>query len=208
MSGMLTPLRSERWSPTSTVVTTRALVALVTRRRTRPSSSSSRWPDFEGGKDFRVGQFHPRRVAGVGIGIEDEGLAERQVDGLFGEHADAQLRPLQVDEDADRVVFLGLHLADGRRQLAHELVIAMAHIDAEDIRTGPEKLGDRRPVGRGRTEGGKDLGPPCTPHVSRWFPAGRARSAGPSSSSVRRCRLRRIPSSRSHAPRNPQCRGS
>ena len=44
VSGTLTPLRSDRAVPTSTVVTTRCGSASTTRRRTLPSSSSSRWP--------------------------------------------------------------------------------------------------------------------------------------------------------------------
>ena len=103
MSGMLTPLRSERWSPTSTVVTHARLGRLGDAQAHAAVVEQQPVAGFEGGEDFRMGQLDARRVAGLGIGIEDEGLAERQVDGLVGEHADAQLRPLQVDEDADRV---------------------------------------------------------------------------------------------------------
>ncbi len=99
---------------------------------------------FQRGKHFRMGQLDARRVARFGVGIEHEGLTDRQVDGLVGELADAQFRPLQIDENADRVAFLGLNLADGGHQPAHEVVVGMAHIDAEDIRTGPEQVRDRR----------------------------------------------------------------
>ena len=125
---------------------------------------------FESGKHFRVGQLDAGRVAGVGIVIEHEALADHQVDGLVGEHADPELRSLQVDENADRVAFLGLDLADGRHQLAHELVIAVAHVDAEDIRARPEELLDHRLFGRCRPQRCENLGSSRPPHVSRSVP--------------------------------------
>ncbi len=175
VSGMLTPLRSERWSPTSTMVTTAILGRLGDAQAHAAIVEQQPVADFERREDFRMGQLDARRIAGLGRAVEDEALAERQVDGRLGEGADAQLGSLQVDEDADRVAFLGLDRADGRHQLAHEVVAGVAHVDAEHVRARAEQLRDHRLVGRGGSEGGEDLGPPRPPHVSRPLPADRAR---------------------------------
>ena len=148
-SGTLTPLRSESWSPTSTVVTARVLVALVDAQAHLAVVEQQPVAGLERGEDFRMGQLDARRVAGRRV-VESrtKRLADGQLDRLVGEGADAQLRPLQVDEDADRAADLGLDLADGRHQLAHEVVVGVAHVDAEDVRTRPEEASRSSPCRR------------------------------------------------------------
>ena len=68
-------------------------------------------------------------------------------DRVLAEGADAQLRSLQIDQDADRPAVLGLDLADQADELAHALVARMAHVDAEDVGAGLEQRGDHVPAG-------------------------------------------------------------
>ena len=64
-------------------------------------------------------QIDARRVAGLRIVVEREGLAERQLLLAVGEFADAQLRSLQVGEDADRPADRFLDGADAADQRPH-----------------------------------------------------------------------------------------
>ena len=80
------------------------------------------------------------------------------------ERAEPQLRALQIDQDADRPVILGLDLADARHQLAHPVVIGVAHIDAEDVGAGLEQPADDGAISGGRTERGDDFGAPLPSH--------------------------------------------
>ena len=59
-----------------------------------------------------------------------------------GEGAEPQLRPLQVDQNADRAIVFGFDRADRSDQLAHPLVIGVAHIDAKHVGAGLEQLAD------------------------------------------------------------------
>ena len=115
-------------------------------------------------EDLRVGQLDALGVARRRVGIEDEGLAGRQRDRAVGEGADAELRALQVDEDADRPLGIGLDLADCRHQAAEHVVVGVAHVDAEDVGAGPEEAADLRLVGGRRTEGREDLDLARPPH--------------------------------------------
>ena len=119
------------------------------------------------GDDFRVRQVHALGIAGRRIGVEHEAFALRQRRGTGGEAADAQLRPLQIDQDADRPIVLGLDRADRRHQFAHARMRGVAHVDAEDVGARAEQISDRSLVGGRRTEGGDDLRPAQTSHQLR-----------------------------------------
>ncbi len=86
--------------------------------------------------------------------VEREGLAGRQRNFRVGEFADAQLRALNVGEDADRPAHALLDAADARNQRAHHVMAGMAHVDAEKVRTGQEKLFDHGLFRRSGAEGG------------------------------------------------------
>ncbi len=63
-------------------------------------------------EDFGMRQEHAGGVAGLVAVVEREGLAGRQVDLAIGELADAQLRALQVGQNADRPAGARLDGAD------------------------------------------------------------------------------------------------
>ena len=100
----------------------------------------------DSGEDFGMRQVHTRRVAGGGIGIEGEGLALDQCHRVGGEAADAQLRALEIDQNADRPAVLGFDRTARRDQLAHPLVRRVTHVDAEDVGAGLEQAGDHASV--------------------------------------------------------------
>ena len=92
-------------------------------------------------------QMHARRVAERRIVVQREDLAWAQRDAAFGELADAQLRPLQVGEYADRPAELFLDLAYTADQCLHRGMVGVAHVDAEDVGACLEQLPDRLLVG-------------------------------------------------------------
>ena len=99
---------------------------------------------FDGFQNFWMRQVNARGVAGGRVIVEREGLSRLKFDCAVGEGADAQLRALKVGQNADRAPNLLFHIADARYQRAHQLVIGMAHIDAEDIGAGFEQFTDFR----------------------------------------------------------------
>ena len=104
VSGRLTPFLLETRPATSTMVEARAGSASATRSITLPSSISTRWP---GASDVRIsgcGSCTRAASPGVGIAVEHEDVALVQLRPAVGEHAEPQLRPLQIDENADRPV--------------------------------------------------------------------------------------------------------
>ena len=114
-------------------------------------------PLRERAQDFRMRQIDARLPAGRGVAVKDEGLAALQVGGAAGERAEPELRPLQVDKDADRAAGLFLHIADHRDPLPHHVMRSVAHVDAEDVRAGGEQRRDGLSVGRSGPEGGDDF---------------------------------------------------
>src|SRR5581483_1004329 len=84
--------------------------------------------------------------------------------------AEPELRPLQVDEDADRSALFRLDGADRRHQLAHPVMRGVTHVDAEDVDSRLEKPRDGGAVGGSRSECRDDLGAALTSHLV--FPAG------------------------------------
>src|SRR6185437_4019885 len=122
-----------------------------------------------------VRQVHARGVARRRIGIEDEILAAVDFGPVVLEAAEPELRPLQIDENADRPIAFRFNLADRRHQLTHLLVRGVTHIDAEDVRAGLEQAANDDAARRSRPERRHDLGAPPTPHLP-WLPGA---SGGP-----------------------------
>src|SRR6185295_9972111 len=108
-------------------------------------------------QDLGMGHADALLIAEPWIEVDDEGVAVLELDAAAGEDADPQLGPLQVGEDADRPPDIGFDLADDGDQLPQIIVARMAHVDAEEIRTGAVELGDRGLVGGGGAEGGENL---------------------------------------------------
>ena len=142
VSGRLTPLRSESLPPTSTRVTMRFGIRLGDGEPDLAVVDQQRVARLDGGEDFRMRQVHARGVAGRCVGVEHEGVAGFHRHRAAGERADPQLRPLQIDQDADRPAGVALDRADHAHQLAHALLAGVAHVDAEDVGAGLEQLRD------------------------------------------------------------------
>jgi hypothetical protein len=113
---------------------------------------------LQGREDLRMRQAHASLVAWRGIEVQTEGGARLQPDRAGGEGADTQLRPLQVEQHADRPAGLALHLADEVQPLAMLGVGTVAEVQAEHIRTGIEQRADGGEIRAGRAERGDDLG--------------------------------------------------
>ena len=104
-------------------------------------------PLLERGKDFRMGQVDPLRVAWLLVGIEHERRAFAQLDTAVLERIQPELRALQVDEDADRPIQLLLDRADRFHVAAHRFVRRVAHVDAENVGAGDEQTLDGGLIG-------------------------------------------------------------
>ena len=143
-----------------------------------PSSISSASPGLIAAKISAMRQMHAGGVAGRGIGVEDELLALVEVGRVVLERAEPQLRPLQIDQDADRPAILGFDRADRRHELAHPVVAGVAHVDAKDVGAGREQAADHAPVAGRRPERRYDFGPPLPPHRPLLPGAGRAHRCG------------------------------
>ena len=108
-------------------------------------------------EDLPVGEVRAGGVAGGGIEVEAEGAAHDELLRAVGEGADAQLRPLEVGEDADGRAELDLDLADDPVAGGDVLVGAMAHVEAEDIGARLVQGADHLLGGGGGAERGHDL---------------------------------------------------
>ena len=75
----------------------------------------------------------------------------------FGKAANAQLRPLQVHEDTQRVVQLLLDFADPLVAQGVVGMLAMAEVEAEDVHPGFDQLADIVDAVDRRAKGGEDL---------------------------------------------------
>ena len=109
------------------------------------------------GQDFRMGEVDARLPSRRRVRVEREGVAVAQLNAAAVEFADAQLRSLQVNENADRPPDFLLERADHRDAFAHRVMRGVAHVDPEDVGAGGEKRGKRLAVLRGRAEGRDDL---------------------------------------------------
>ena len=87
-------------------------------------------------------------MASPGVGSESRTKVwpGRQRHGAVGEGADAELRSLQVGENADRSADVDLDFADDADQPTQHVVVGMAHVDAEEVGPGAEEVGDSRLV--------------------------------------------------------------
>ncbi len=78
-------------------------------------------------------------VAGALVVVERESGAVLQQYPLAGELADPQLRPLQVDENADRPPVLFLDRPHRGDVATHEIVRRVAHVDTENVGASDEQ---------------------------------------------------------------------
>ena len=85
-----------------------------------------------------------RRVTRRWIGVEDQILAGIDLRPIILEIAEPQFRSLQIDQDADRPLVIGLDVADRLHELAHLVVARVTHVDAEDVGAGLEQPLDHR----------------------------------------------------------------
>src|SRR5690606_37545588 len=89
---------------------------------------------------------------------EDELRTDRELDLVFLETADAYLRPLQIDQYADRAS----RFARERTHHLHPLLMlargAVRKIEPHDIHAGIDHVGDGRRITRCGAKGGDDLG--------------------------------------------------
>ena len=115
-------------------------------------------------ENLGVRQVHLPEAAERLAADEADDVPFRDADGAGFEFADAELGPLQIDEDADRAGELGFDLADDGVCVANHLGRGVTHIDAEHVRSGLEQRADLFFVVGGRTERGDDLDPAVAPH--------------------------------------------
>src|SRR6266851_2475631 len=115
-------------------------------------------------QNFRVRELDAGVVAGSLVGIQDKTFTVVELDRAFGERPQPKLRPLKIDQNADRPAIAGLDVANGLDQLAHLVVRGMAHIDAEDVGARLEQAPNHRAVGGCRAKRCKDLDPAQTSH--------------------------------------------
>lgn len=90
--------------------------------------------------------------------IEHEGRVAGEGDAAVLELADADLRPLQVGEDADRTAGARRGVADGVGARDVFLGLAVGEVHAHDVHAGVRHAFQGAEVGRGGAEGGDDLG--------------------------------------------------
>ena len=99
-----------------------------------------------------MGQMDAGLIAGCRIIVERKRLARNQINRAVLEPPDPELGSLQVRQDADRPPEFGLDTADSLNERAHQIVIGMAHIDAEDIGACLEEPADHRLFRGGRSQ--------------------------------------------------------
>ncbi len=139
VSGRLTPFRFETRPATSTTVTARLGSASSTLQHHLAVVDEDAVAGRERAQDLRMGQLNARGVARRRIGVERESVPLVQFGAAVGEQAEPELRPLQVDEHADRPARLLLERADHRDPRAHVVMRGVAHVDAEDVGPAPER---------------------------------------------------------------------
>src|SRR5690606_37347003 len=102
-------------------------------------------------------QVHATGVAGLLVIVQNELLADLKRHLLVREGTHAQLRTLKISQNGDRSFDATLHVADATHQLAHGVVICVAHVDAEDVCASLIELFDHSLVGGRWTESCYDL---------------------------------------------------
>ncbi len=104
-----------------------------------------------------MGQVDPALIARGRVQVQAQRLAAHQLHFALGKAPDPQFRPLQVHEDAQRVVELALHLANPLVALGVVGMLAVAEVQPEDIHPGFHQLADVIDAVSGRAEGGEDF---------------------------------------------------
>eukprot|EP01137_Pigoraptor_chileana_P028866 Opistho-2@13292 len=112
---------------------------------------------FQRSNDLWMRQIHPALIARRGVQIETEGLTAMQLHLAVGELADAQFRPLQVHQNAQRIVELALDFADPLIALGVVGMIAVAEVQAEDVHPGLDQFTDVFDAIDSGPEGGEDF---------------------------------------------------
>jgi hypothetical protein len=97
-------------------------------------------------------------IAEFALGVEDEGLTLLEPGFALGEFSDADLRSLEIGENADRPSDAGSHLAHQLRAGDVVLGLAVGKVEAHDIDAGTDHPFQDVSVRGGRTERGNDLG--------------------------------------------------
>ena len=102
---------------------------------------------------------HPARVAGavVATALEDDLVADLELDGALDQRADPQLGPGQVLQQRDRAAGAAGGVADELRGLGMLLVRAVAEVQAGDVHARLDHPYERLGVPRGGPDGGDDL---------------------------------------------------
>ena len=101
-----------------------------------------RVPRLDRFEDLVVRQENAFAVAERLIAIELENRPGRQLDAPGVEIADAELRALQIGEDADRMAMARRAGAHGVVKRFGPIVRRVADVDAEDVNAGNEKTLD------------------------------------------------------------------
>src|SRR5690606_13726482 len=117
-------------------------------------------------EDLRMGQEHALGRADVLVRVEAEQAAFAEKDAAAFDLADAELRPLQVAQDADGALELHLSISHGRVQLARGFVRRMAHVDAEHVDAALEQALQHLRIRGCGPERCDDLDPAITPHLA------------------------------------------
>ena len=116
-------------------------------------------PGFNVARQLLVVEADAREIAeAVEARVEHEGRVGLEHDLAVDELADADLRTLQVAHDRDlatRVARGGAHAIRAQRVV---LGLAVGEVEAEDVDAGRDQLGEDIGLGRGRADGGDDLG--------------------------------------------------
>ncbi len=102
-------------------------------------------------------QIHAAAVARCRVQIQAKGLVALQADLAFGKAADPEFGPLQVHEDADRLVQLAFDLANPGEALGVVAVLAVAEVQAEQVDSRLDQGAYIVNAASGGAEGGKNL---------------------------------------------------
>ena len=120
-------------------------------------------------KNLRMGQTNTLCVAGLAVAVQPEDIAGMQVHLAVFEGADAQLRSLQVHENADGIAALCLHGADDLVIAPVIFVTAMREVEPKNVCARIVKRGNGLGRSRGRTQGRNDLDLACVAHGPTAF---------------------------------------
>ena len=119
---------------------------------------------LHGLEDLRMRQVHAAKPSHRLAADETHYVTLGEPNGARFELADAELRPLQIDQNADRAGELELDLVNDGVCFPQELWRRMTHIDAKNVGARLEQSADHLFVVGGRTEGGDDLDSAIAPH--------------------------------------------